>query len=82
MSPINNNGATTSSNVVASKASTKSASNPTSPTTTRPTTENPDEILKNEILKNLTDEDFVMETPSAALFTLIFGKYYARMKQI
>ncbi len=28
-------------------------------------------------LKNLTDDDFVMETPSAALFTLIFGMYTA-----
>ncbi len=31
--------------------------------------------LKHWHLKNLTDDDFVMETPSAALFTLIFGMY-------
>ncbi len=31
--------------------------------------------LKLWHLKNLTDDDFVMETPSAALFTLIFGMY-------
>ena len=72
-----NNGATTLSNVAAPKTSSKS-STPTSSTTwstTKSTTENQNEILKNEILKSLTDDDFVMETPSAALFTLIFGKY-------
>ena len=71
-----NNGATTLSNVVESKTSSKSSTQTSSrPPTTKSTTENQNEILKNEILKSLTDDDFVMETPSAALFTLIFGKY-------
>jgi hypothetical protein len=69
----NNNNVATTSSVPPSKASTRKAIvTPTKPT--EPTTENPDEILKNSILNNLTDSDFVMETPSAALFTLIFGK--------
>ncbi|CAB4068733.1 unnamed protein product [Lepeophtheirus salmonis] len=33
------------------------------------------EQIKNSLIKDLKDVDLVMETPSAAIFTLIIGKY-------
>merc|ERR1712218_98765 len=35
------------------------------------------DTIKDTILKDLKDSDFVMETPSAAIFTLVVGKYYS-----
>lgn len=34
-----------------------------------------EESIKKTLLKDLTDEDFIMETPSSAIFTLVVGKY-------
>ena len=33
-----------------------------------------EDSIKRTLLKGLTAEDFVMETPSAAIFTLVVGK--------
>ena len=35
------------------------------------------DTIKDTILKDLKDTDFVMETPSAAIFTLVVGKYHS-----
>ena len=35
------------------------------------------DTIKDTILKDLKDSDFVMETPSAAIFTLVVGKYHS-----
>ena len=35
-----------------------------------------DESIKQTLLKGLTAEDFIMETPSAAIFTLVVGKTF------
>ena len=35
------------------------------------------DAIKDTILKDLKDSDFVMETPSAAIFTLVVGKYHS-----
>ena len=35
-----------------------------------------DESIKQTLLKGLTAEDFIMETPSAAIFTLVVGKRF------
>ena len=34
------------------------------------------DTIKDTILKDLKDSDFVMETPSAAIFTLVVGRNY------
>ena len=33
------------------------------------------DTIKDTLLKDLKDADFVMETPSAAIFTLVVGQY-------
>ena len=37
--------------------------------------------VKRTLLKDLTDQDFVMETPTAAIFTLVVGQYRAHSRR-
>jgi hypothetical protein len=38
-----------------------------------PSDPDPDQVMQNFLLKDLKPEDFVMETPTAAFFTLFIG---------